>query len=117
MRFLIDEQLPHLLADVLRSKGLEAIHVSSLLIGERIPDSFIIHTSVTQNWVVITKDIDFLNSYILKNTPSKLIYVTTGNIKNRELLDLFRRVIGTLANYLEQHDVIEINRLAIHVLY
>nr|WP_177225850.1 DUF5615 family PIN-like protein [Arsenicibacter rosenii] len=41
MKFIIDEQLPFLLAEWLQSKGYDAIHVSSLSTGNQISDSFI----------------------------------------------------------------------------
>ncbi len=117
MKLLVDEQLPQLLAEVLQSKGFDAVHISALLTGERITDSSIIQISIDQNRVVITKDVDFLNNYIVRKAPPKLVYVTTGNIKNRDLLDLSRRVVQTLVEQLNEHDVIELNRLALRILY
>ena len=34
--------------------------------------------------IVITKDNDFQSSFFIRNKPSKLILVTTGNISNAE---------------------------------
>ena len=66
MRFLIDEQLPALLAEVLISKGYEAVHITTLGSDERVLDSAIIQRSVDEDYVVITKDVDFLNSFLIK---------------------------------------------------
>ncbi|MBO0949990.1 DUF5615 family PIN-like protein [Fibrella forsythiae] len=96
MRFLVDEQLPSLLVDVLISKGHEAIHVSTLGSDERVSDSMIIQESMDGDCVVITKD----NSFLITNQSKKLVYVVTGNIKNRELLNLFRLLTNWLSNSL-----------------
>lgn len=60
--------------------------------------------------VVITKDVDFLNTYLVKKQPYKLVYVTTGNLRNRPLLDLFRSSLEQLLSELENAQVIELNQ-------
>jgi predicted nuclease of predicted toxin-antitoxin system len=117
MRFLIDEQLPVLLAEVLVSKGYEAIHVSSLGSVEHVSDSMIIQRSLDEDYVVITKDVDFLNSFLIKNQPKKLVYVVTGNIKNRDLLNLFRQLCHKLVEQLTIYSVVEVNRTAMRILH
>jgi len=42
---------------------------------------------------LIIKDSDFLDSFYLKNSPQKLLLISTGNIRNTELLVLFQRNI------------------------
>ena len=117
MKFLIDEQLPYLLADWLQEKGYDAIHVTSLLTNERIPDGYICEQSMAEQRVVITKDVDFFNAFLVKQQPCKLVYVTTGNLKNRQLLDLFRSSLGQLLDTLQMAQVIEINQLAMKVWF
>lgn len=112
MNFLVDEQLPYLLADWLQSKGHNAIHVTTLLTNEHVPDGYICERSMAELRVVITKDTDFFNTYLIKQQPYKLIYVTTGNLKNRQLMDLFRASLDQLVSSLEKAQVIEINQLA-----
>ncbi|MBC7568646.1 MAG: DUF5615 family PIN-like protein [Spirosoma sp.] len=110
MTFLIDEQLPRLLADWLQEKGYDAIHVSALLTDSRISDEFICEQSMLQERTVITKDSDFINTYIVKRQPYKLVYITTGNLRNRPLLDLFRSSFTQLLMALEEAQVIELNQ-------
>jgi predicted nuclease of predicted toxin-antitoxin system len=117
MHFLVDEQLPPLLCDVLAGKGFDAIHALALGTGQRIPDTVTIQKSVEEGYVVITKDADFLSSHILKGEPQKMVYVATGNIKNRNLLDLFRLVIPDLVRQLEQHNVIELTQAGMRMLH
>lgn len=114
---MIDEQLPFLLADWLQSKGYDAVHVTTLLTNEHIPDGYICERSMLEKRIVITKDTDFFNTYLIKQQPYKLIYVTTGNLKNRQLLDLFRVSIDQLISSLQTAQVIELNQLAMKVWF
>lgn len=117
MKFLVDEQLPYLLADWLQEKGYDAIHVTSLLTNERIPDGYICERSMAEERVVITKDADFFNTFLLKKQPYMLVYLTTGNLKNRQLLDLFRASLPQLVTTLETAHIIEVNQLAMKVWF
>lgn len=117
MRFLVDEQLPFLLADWLRSKGYEADHVSSLFSGNRIPDGYICERSMLEQRIVVTKDSDFLDTFIVKQQPHKLVYLTAGNLKNRQLLDLFRANWSVLCDLLATAHVIELNQQTMKVWF
>lgn len=78
MKFIIDAQLPKSLADFLNEAGHEALHTLSFPDKNRTTDSQIIEISVRENYIVITKDADFLESFYLKKQPSKLILIKTG---------------------------------------
>jgi predicted nuclease of predicted toxin-antitoxin system len=49
-------------------------------------------------------------SFLLRQQPYKLLLVTTGNITNTELVELFAKNLVQLADFFEQHSLIEINR-------
>lgn len=66
--------------------------------------------SVRENMVVITKDGDFLESFLLKNQPQKLVIVRTGNIKNQELLLIFNNHLLKVVELLTQGNLVEITR-------
>lgn len=117
MMFLVDEQLPALLAEWLCTKGHDAVHVSALLTNTRIPDGYICERSMIEKRVVISKDVDFLNTYLIKQQPYKLVYITTGNLKNRELLDLFRSHFKSLLHILETAHVVELNRDVMNIWF
>lgn len=67
--------------------------------------------------VVITKDLDFLNTYLINQQPYKLVYVTTGNLKNKQLLDLFRSQLEPLIQTLENAQVVELNHHVMNVWF
>lgn len=117
MKFLVDEQLPLLLVDWLNMNGHDAVHVSALLTNTRIPDGHICERSMAENRVVITKDSDFFDTYLIKRQPYKLLYVTTGNLRNRPLLDLFRASLPQLINVLELSAVVELNQRTIKIWF
>ena len=61
----------------------------------------------------MTKDTDFLESFILYKRPYKLLLITTGNISNKELESLFLKYLDYLSLQFDQHYYLEINRQAI----
>jgi predicted nuclease of predicted toxin-antitoxin system len=87
MKFIVDAQLPYELKTFLISLEHDAIHTDDLPLKAGTPDSAINEISKTQERIVITKDTDFLDSYYINNSPTRLLLITTGNIVNKELLD------------------------------
>ena len=86
MKFIVDAQLPYKIALIFREKGFDAIHTDDLPDRERTTDNQIISIATAENRIVITKDNDFLDSYLLRKKPAKqTMIVTTGNIKNEQL--------------------------------
>jgi len=109
MKFVVDANLPFKLAIKLRELGFDVIHTDNLPNKERTSDKEIRQISIEQNRVVITKDSDFFDSHIVQGIPSKLIFVTTGNIVNRDLLNIIGKYFETMIKLLEIYDLIEIN--------
>ncbi len=111
MTFIVDEQLPYKLAIWLRKKGYNAIHADEIShTAGRLTDVAICKFADAHDYIVVTKDEDFWQRYLLMQEPKKLIYVTTGNIKNTDLIQLFDNNIGILSLHITHHNVIEINQ-------
>lgn len=109
MKYLIDAQLPYLLAEVLRQKAYDVIHTDDLPEKDETSDTRIRQIAIEQDRIVITKDTDFEDSYLLFRKPPRLLLITTGNIKNRQLLDLFRQNIAVMNELFTQHTFLELN--------
>lgn len=109
MKFLIDAQLPPLLKKYLQSENHDAIHTEDLPDKEYTTDNYLRQIADKENRILITKDEDFVESCLLKNSPEKLLWITTGNIINAKLLELFRNNISQLVEGFEKHRFIEIN--------
>ncbi len=68
------------------------------------------------NRVVVSKDSDFVDSLLLLGTPFKLLYVSTGNISNAKLINLFLANIEFIDQSFESNKLIELapSSLIIH---
>ena len=89
MKFLCDVHIPYSLSKHLEELGHESIHVNFILDKWYTKDSKIAEYADQNEYVLISKDIDFKNSHLLKNSPRKLIRIELGNIPNKKLLELF----------------------------
>lgn len=86
MRFLVDAQLPSRgWLTCLRREGFEAIYTLDLPLGNRTPDGTISELSARDQYIVVTKDEDFVSSFHLQWRPRKSLLVSTGNVRNAEL--------------------------------
>ena len=90
MKFLLDAQLPPSLKQLFIDKGYDCIHTLELELGNDTPDKTINNISVTEQRILITKDSDFFDSFIIKNEPYKLILVKLGNTSKKELIQFFQ---------------------------
>jgi predicted nuclease of predicted toxin-antitoxin system len=109
MKLIVDAQLPVKLCEILNQIGLGSIHVDELPQGDETPDVEITQFADRENLTVVTKDFDFYHSYMALGRPKKLFLVTTGNLKNRQLFDLFRNNSLIIKNALERSDFIELS--------
>jgi predicted nuclease of predicted toxin-antitoxin system len=117
MKFLIDAQLPKALARFFRERGFDAIHTLELPDKNITGDLEINRISLTEQRIVISKDSDFYNSYSAKQEPYKLLYLTTGNIRNRDLIELFDKNLPLIIRVLQNGSVVEINQTAVIVIH
>jgi predicted nuclease of predicted toxin-antitoxin system len=113
MKFIVDAQLPYGLKLFLKDNGYDAIHTDDMPNMERTSDTEIINISKLEDRIIITKDKDFLDSYLLFNKPEKLILITSRNIKNKEFFLLFRNNFKTIIELLSKHSLIELNSFEI----
>lgn len=110
MKLLVDAQLPVRLARVLPSTGCDTIHTKDLPQRNATPDSEINLLSILENRIVVTKDRDFFDSFTIYQQPYKLLLLTTGNINNNELIELFINNLPQLDERFQKHSLIEMTR-------
>jgi predicted nuclease of predicted toxin-antitoxin system len=116
MKFLVDAQLPRRLAVWLDEAGFPAVHTLDLPSGNRTPDAEISDVSLREQRIVITKDADFVDSFLLLKKPYKLLLISTGNISNPELESLFKANIKKLQDAFDAgSEFVELNETAIVV--
>jgi predicted nuclease of predicted toxin-antitoxin system len=109
MRWLIDAQLPKRLAGVLNYRGHEATHTLDLPNQNATTDAQVVNHATATESVVISKDYDFVNYFHISSKP-RLLLISTGNITNNELLDLFTSQLPQLTAGFELFDFIELTR-------
>ncbi|RUA28230.1 MAG: hypothetical protein DSY77_16240 [Bacteroidetes bacterium] len=110
MKFIVDAQLPKSLSDFLNDKGFDSIHTLDLPNQNKTADSQIAAVANNENRIVISKDVDFLESFLVKSEPRKLIMVKTGNIVNRALIKIFENNLDIIIQMISRSNLIEINR-------
>lgn len=113
MNFLVDAHLPRHLAILLREQGHDAIHTLDLAEGNRTTDNRINEIASIEQRVVITKDADFVNSFLISRQPHKLLLVSTGNIANKELKDIFSKHLPQIVWALTTFDYLELTRTSL----
>ena len=109
MKFLVDAHLPKSLSDFLQAKGHDSIHTIDLPDANRTNDQTILSIASLEKRIIITKDSDFLESFLLVGLPEKLVLIKTGNIRNADLIIIFDRNIEKICSLLEESSLIEIN--------
>lgn len=99
--FFIDTQTAPRLARYLKSKGYESIHAMNYKEGGHLmKDKEIMEVAINEDWIIITKDSDFLDNFYLNGSPPKIIHLKIGNITNNELLHLFEKNFENLIKLL-----------------
>ena len=115
MRFIVDAQLPSRLARDLCTAGHDARHTLELPLGNRTPDGQLAALAASEDRVLITKDGDFVTSFLLHGAPPKLLLISTGNISNDALSHLLTANLSKLVTAFASHRFVELNASAITI--
>lgn len=108
MKFLIDHQLPPVLASFFVAKGYESKHVIDLKL-ETASDRRIWDLCLSENWILITKDEDFVHYLNLKNNSGQIIWVRMGNCRNENLIKSFESLLAFMISAIQDKEsIIEI---------
>lgn len=110
MKFLLDAQLPPTLKQLFADKGFDCIHTQDLPLGNTTPDKEINSISVIEQRILITKDSDFFNSFIIRKEPYKLILVKLGNVSRKELIQVFYEKFDEIIEKLKKENMILLNK-------
>ena len=116
MKFIIDAHLPARLKYWLIENGHDVLHTNDLPKKEFTSDLEIIEAAEKDNRIVISKDSDFYKYNLIKGVPQKILFITTGNIVNKELIRLFELNFSTIENFYNSgSSIIEISNSSITV--
>lgn len=116
MKFLVDAQLPFRLKKWLIEQGHDAIHTDDLPDKHLTSDNDIIIIAEREDRIVISKDSDFYQHNLIRGAPKRILFITTGNIVNKELIRLFELNFLTIENSFNSgSNVIEFDNKSITV--
>ena len=108
MKFLVDNQLPAVLAQYLRKRGFDCLHVLEAGLGDAL-DSEICKHAELEGRIIITKDEDFFYLAKQRDAEIKVIWVRLGNCRTPALLAAFERSWPNIESCLKTGDrIIEI---------
>lgn len=103
MRFLIDNQLPSVLAKWLCERGHDAEHVVAVGLAQG-KDTPVWRFAEQRGAVLITKDEDFAE-WVRRGRPGpQVIWLRIGNSTKRELLAWLEPLLPAIVGQLEQGD-------------
>lgn len=88
MKFLCDVHISYKVVKYFRSLEFETFHVNEILDKWHTKDRDICAYADENDLIVFTKDADFRNSFLIKNTPRKLVKVNLGNISTSTLIKI-----------------------------
>jgi predicted nuclease of predicted toxin-antitoxin system len=114
MKFLVDAQLPRRFAQWLNEAGHDALHTLDLPRKNHTPDNELIAQAMRDGRIVISKDADFVQSFLINGEPP-LLLISTGNITNVELEKILRANLGGIEAAFASGNFVEITRDALVV--
>jgi len=98
-RFLVDNQLPAVLARWLCDQGHIAEHALELDLAQA-PDLFLWHYAAGHGAVIVTKDEDFAQMVTLRPEPVPVVWLRIGNCRTPALLALFAAALPAITEQL-----------------
>ena len=114
MKFLVDAQLPRRFANWLKEAGHDALHTLDLPKKNHTSDSELIARAKQEGRIVISKDADFVQSFLVTGEPL-LLLISTGNISNAELEKILRDNLSAIVTAFASGRFVEITREALVV--
>jgi predicted nuclease of predicted toxin-antitoxin system len=116
MKFLCDVHISFKVKSFLQSKNFYCVHVNEILQGDKTADSVIADYCNKNGLIIITKDEDFVNSYLLKKLPAKLVKVNLGNISTAMLVEVLEKALPIIMSLNERESfLLEVNKTAFFI--
>lgn len=113
MKFIVDAHLPRKLSNFLVDKGYDCIHTLDLPNKNATSDIDINKLSLNEKRIVISKDSDFYNRFLTELEPYKLLQISTGNIKTKDLIDIFDKNFERIIEEISYNFVVDITRTSL----
>ncbi|CAN5349855.1 hypothetical protein BH10ACI2_BH10ACI2_14890 [soil metagenome] len=108
MKFFVDAQLPPVLKSWLIQQGHDCTHALDLPKKDSTPDIEIVEIVTIEERILISKDGDFFKLKLLTGTPQRILIITTGNIRNPELIASFERNFESALRLFRTFEIVEL---------
>lgn len=106
MNIWIDAQLPPTLANWISSNfQITAISLKDLSLRDA-KDIEIFESAKLANAVIMTKDSDFIDLVCRLGPPPQILWITCGNVTNRNLRQLLSATLSTALEQIKQGEAI-----------
>jgi predicted nuclease of predicted toxin-antitoxin system len=111
MKFLCDVHISFKLVNALNQLGYECVHVNNILDKWFTKDEAITKFADKNDYIIITKDADFRNSFFINRTSKKLLSINSGCISNDDLITIITECMHKIedASQSNQNFIIEID--------
>jgi len=118
VKFLCDVHISIRISKRIEELDHQCQHVNNILDKWDTKDSDITYYADSNDLILITKDQDFRNSYLLNNKPNKLLKINLGNISNQQLLEILETNLDRIETIHQEHPsfMIEVNKNDIWIL-
>ncbi len=103
MKFLIDAQLPPVLAHFICSCGHDADHIDDIGM-QGASDRDIWDLAERSKAVIISKDEDFVTLRTLHPDGPALVWIRTGNVRKKQLLEHMEKLLPQIIEQLENDE-------------
>jgi predicted nuclease of predicted toxin-antitoxin system len=104
LKFLLDENISRKIIPLIQNESMEFCHVLSISTGMTPPisDHGIWKFARENNHHIITKDEDFIKLSMIFGPPPKVILLSIGNLKNKDLAEVIKRNTTNIQKFVDQ---------------
>ena len=107
MKFIVDQQLPPVLAKWFEERGHSAKHVFFVGLSEE-DDRVIWDHAQTEAAVIVTKDTDFAERRLREAGGPTILWLRIGNTTKQELFEIMARTWSVVEPALAHEPIVEV---------
>ncbi len=104
MKWLVDENLPIQIGQEL---ALDCVHATR--IGEQITDSELWNYAKRHDMIILTRDTDFFDRFLLLGPPPKVVWIRLGNLTKQQLIQEILRRWSVIRSLIQKPDLIQVH--------
>ena len=103
MKLLLDANLSWRLTSLLSEPFGECVHVNQTKLPKPAKDTEIWNYTGNNGYMIVTRDLDFLNLFTTRGYPPKIILMRTGNISTKVTGEILKQAKNSIEDF-EKND-------------